>query len=116
MVQTFCPGEGEHVWGSPDVKSRILGPFIIVIQLLLGFLIWNFETVTGNSPMDEDWRNTLGVFMCAEICDDTGAGMCDGAHRLALVVFVVVAIAVVVVATATVAFSLFEKHKRICRL
>ena len=29
--------------------------------------------------MDEDWRNTFGILMCAEICDGAGAGICDGA-------------------------------------
>ena len=55
-------------------------PFYFIVKLLLlGFLSWNIETVTGNSPMDEDWRNTFGIFMCREIRDRTGAGICDGA-------------------------------------
>ena len=29
--------------------------------------------------MDEDWRNTFGIFMCKERCDGAGAGICDGA-------------------------------------
>ena len=37
------------------------------------------ETVTGNSPMDEDWRNTFGILMSKEICDGTGTGIWDGA-------------------------------------
>ena len=28
--------------------------------------------------MDEDWRNASGILMCMEICDVTGAGICDG--------------------------------------
>ena len=28
--------------------------------------------------MDEDWRNAFGILMCTEICDGTGAGICDG--------------------------------------
>ena len=24
--------------------------------------------------MDEDWRNAFAILMCAEICDDAGAG------------------------------------------
>ena len=52
--------------------------FFIVTQLLLGFLSYNLETVTGNSPMDEDWRNIFGILMCTEICDGAGAGICDG--------------------------------------
>ena len=28
--------------------------------------------------MDEDWGNAFGISMCAEICDGTGAGICDG--------------------------------------
>ena len=28
--------------------------------------------------MDEDWRNTFGIFMCTEICDGPGAEICDG--------------------------------------
>ena len=28
--------------------------------------------------MDEDWRNTFGILMCAKICAGTGVGMCDG--------------------------------------
>ena len=51
----------------------------IVTQLHLGFLSLNLETVTGNSPTDEDWRNAIGILMCAEICDDAGAGICNGA-------------------------------------
>ena len=35
--------------------------FFIVTQFLLGFLSKNLETVTGNSPMDEDWRNTFEI-------------------------------------------------------
>ena len=35
--------------------------------------------VTGNSPMDKDWRNTFGILMCRELCDGAGAGICDGA-------------------------------------
>ena len=52
--------------------------FFIVTHLLLGFLSLNLETVTGNSPMDEDWRNTFGILMCTERCDGAGAGICDG--------------------------------------
>ena len=37
------------------------------------------ETVTGNSPMNEAWRNAFGILMCWEICDGAGAGTCDGA-------------------------------------
>ena len=37
-----------------------------------------FETVTGNSPMDEDWRNAFGILMSIEICDGAGAGICYG--------------------------------------
>ena len=40
--------------GSPEVKNRILDPFFIVTQFLLGLLSQNLETVTGNSPVDED--------------------------------------------------------------
>ena len=29
--------------------------------------------------MDEDWKNALKFLMCTEICDGTGAGICDGA-------------------------------------
>ena len=29
--------------------------------------------------MNEDWRKTFGILMCAEICDGAGAGICDGA-------------------------------------
>ena len=29
--------------------------------------------------MDEDWRNAFGISMCAEICDDAGMGICNGA-------------------------------------
>ena len=28
--------------------------------------------------MDEDWRNAFGILMCMEICNGTGAGICDG--------------------------------------
>ena len=28
--------------------------------------------------MDENWRNAFGILMCTEICDGTGAGICDG--------------------------------------
>ena len=27
--------------------------------------------------MDEDWKNTIGILMCAEICDGAGAGIWD---------------------------------------
>ena len=36
--------------------------------------------------MDENWRNTFGILMCAEICDGDGAGYAMARHRLALVV------------------------------
>ena len=39
--------------------------YFIVTQLLLGFFSWNLETVTSNSPIDEDWRNTFGILMGA---------------------------------------------------
>ena len=29
--------------------------------------------------MDEDWRNTFGILMCREICNGSGARICDGA-------------------------------------
>ena len=29
--------------------------------------------------MAEDWRNALGILMCTEICDGTGAGICADA-------------------------------------
>ena len=48
------------------------------MQLLLGFLSENLETVTGNSPIDEDRRNAFEILMCAEIGDGTGAGICNG--------------------------------------
>ena len=47
-----------HVWGSLELKSS----FWIITQLLLGFLSLSLETVTGNSPMDEDWRNAFPEF------------------------------------------------------
>ena len=28
--------------------------------------------------MDEDWKNAFGILMCTEICDGTGAGICNG--------------------------------------
>ena len=50
------------------------GPLVcIVTKLLLGFFSQNHETVTGNSPMDEDWRNTFGFLMCMKICNGAGA-------------------------------------------
>ena len=52
--------------------------FVIVTQVLLGFLNKNLETVTDNSPMDEDWTNAFGILMCAVIRDGAGAGICDG--------------------------------------
>ena len=68
--------------GHQRSKNRILGPFffffLIVTQLLLGFLSLNLETVTGNSPVNDDWRNTFGILMCTEICDGADARICDG--------------------------------------
>ena len=29
--------------------------------------------------MDEDWRNTFGILMCAQICDGAGVGIYDDA-------------------------------------
>ena len=29
--------------------------------------------------MDEDWRNAFGILMCAEICNGTDVGICNGA-------------------------------------
>ena len=29
--------------------------------------------------MNEDCRKAFGILMCREICDGTGAGICDGA-------------------------------------
>ena len=28
--------------------------------------------------MNEDWRNAFVILMCREICDGTGAGICNG--------------------------------------
>ena len=70
---------------SLEVKKKDFGSFfffffvfcfLIVTQLLLGFLSYNLETVTGNSFMDEDWRNASGILMCMEICDGARAGIC----------------------------------------
>ena len=52
--------------------------FLFVTQLLLGFLSYNLETVTGTSPMDEDRRNSFGILMCTEICAGAGTWICDG--------------------------------------
>ena len=66
---------------SPEVKKLDFGSFFFIVIQLLGFLSWNLETVTGNSPIDEDWRNAFGILVCAEICncDGAGTGICDGA-------------------------------------
>ena len=78
MVQQFCLSSMSG--GHQRSKSRTLGPFFLMVtQLLLGFFSWNLETVTGNSPMDEDWRNAFGILICTEICDGAGTGICDGA-------------------------------------
>ena len=29
--------------------------------------------------MNEDWKNAFGILMCREICDGTGARICEGA-------------------------------------
>ena len=73
----FAPGACLGVTRGKNVGFWVL--FFIVTQLLLGFLSQDLETVTGNSPMDEDWRNAFGILTCAEICDGAGAGICDGA-------------------------------------
>ena len=77
MVRTF---HHERMSGvTRGKKVGFLGPFFLTVTQLLGFLSYNLETVTGNSPIDEDWRNAFGILMCMEICDGAGAGICDGA-------------------------------------
>ena len=58
-------------WGQ---KVRFWVLFFIVIQLLLGFLSYNLETVTGNNRIDEDWRNTYGILMLALGARPEGCG------------------------------------------
>ena len=51
----------------PAVRTSVCS----VTPWLLEHLSWNLKTFTGDSPMDEDWRNALnfGILMCAGICD-----------------------------------------------
>ena len=65
MGQKVCSGGGAGggLGWSPEVKNRILDPFFLLSHILLGLLSQNLETVTGNSPVDEDWRNIFRILM-----------------------------------------------------
>ena len=66
--------------GHQRLKSRISSPFFYCHTTPPRlFEPKNLEIVTGNSPIDEDRKNTFGILICAEICDGAGAGICDGA-------------------------------------
>ena len=83
MVKNLCPGRGGY--GGRGLSGVTRGQKVEFWVLFfychpsLRLFSKNLETITGNNPMNEDWRNAFGILMCREICDSAGAGISDGA-------------------------------------